>query len=238
MPETPGADGTKPYAMELEQPLEAAAASAAADPSNKAALAELFAEMYEPVVRFMQARVNDPMTAEDLAQEVFVRVVQRIRSYTGGGIWAWVWAIARNVHNDHFRPMRNRGFEQPTPDFWHLDAPSSEMGPEETAQWNDLRRAILPKLHRLTSQQREVLHLRLTCGRTTAETAGIMGKPVGTIRVLQCRALAKLRKLMPEGDSTLATYLLSASDEQREEDRTNMAPPVQLREKNDAGSMG
>ncbi|WP_167455551.1 RNA polymerase sigma factor [Streptomyces tirandamycinicus] len=233
MPKTPSGETTSGQG-EFAHPLEAAAAMAAEDPTNKAALAELFNGMYEPVVRFMHARIQDPVTAEDLAQEVFVKIVQNIGGYTGGGVFAWVWRIARNVYNDYFRPMKNRGIEQPTGDFWHLDAPSAEMGPEETAEWSDLRLAIRGKLDKLPEAQHMVLALRITCGYSTAETAEIMGKPVGTIRVLQCRALAKLRGLMPECDSNLATYLLSASNTEQDED----AAPVKLREKNDVGSQG
>ncbi|MEU0857442.1 sigma-70 family RNA polymerase sigma factor [Streptomyces griseofuscus] len=232
MPESPSASVTSGG---FGHPLEAAAVLAAEDPTNKAALAELFDGLYEPVVRFMHARVQDPGTAEDLAQEVFVKIVQKIDSYDGRGIFGWVWAIARNVFNDYFRPMRNRGFEQPTGDFWALDAPSTEMGPEEAAEWNDLRRAIKGKLDKLSEDQHLVLGLRITCGYTTAETAEIMGKPVGTIRVLQCRALAKLRGLMPERDSTLAAYLLSSTDTKQDK---SAAPRVKLREKKDAGSKG
>ncbi|MFJ5142946.1 RNA polymerase sigma factor [Streptomyces sp. NPDC088707] len=233
---TPSASANTSCSGEFGHPLEAAAALAAEDPSNKAALAELFDAMYEPVVRFMHGRIQDPVTAEDLAQEVFVKIVQNIHTYTGGGIWAWVWTIARNVYVDYFRPMKNRGFEQPTGDFWHLDAPSTEMGPEEIAEWNDLRTAIKDKLNKLPEAQHMVLALRITCGYTTAETAQIMGKAVGTIRVLQCRALAKLRRLMPDRDSNLAMYLLSASDLERKVGER--ATPVRLREKNDVGSQG
>ncbi|WP_050512039.1 RNA polymerase sigma factor [Streptomyces rimosus] len=235
MPSTPSASKTTSCDGEFGSPLEAAAARAAKDPSNKAALAEVFGVMYEPIVRFMNARIQDPSTAEDLAQETFVKVVQKIDSYDGHGIRAWVFAIARNVYNDYFRPMRNRGFEKPTSDFWQLDYPSTEMGPEERAEWNELGEAIRRKLDKLSDDQQLVLALRITSGHTTAETAEIMGKPVGTIRVLQYRALARLRTLMPERDSTLAAYLLSAADGPRDDGR---ATPVMLREKNDAGSKG
>jgi RNA polymerase sigma-70 factor (ECF subfamily) len=237
MPKTPSASETTSGDGELGHPLEIAAALAAKDPTNKAALAELFTGMYEPVVRFMQARIQDPATAEDLAQEVFVKVVQNIDQYTGGGIFAWVWKIARNVYNDYFRPKRNRGFEQPTADFWHLEAPSADMGPDEIAEWNELRSAMSRKLDQLPHQQHMVLALRVTAGFSTAETAQIMGKSVGTIRVLQCRALAKLRKLMPDSDSHMATYLLSATEAQRQGDVMGTAP-VTLRERHDAGSQG
>ncbi|WP_086681790.1 sigma-70 family RNA polymerase sigma factor [Streptomyces pseudogriseolus] len=216
--------GDKPRKNSAGHPLEAAAAEASADPSNKAALATLFDALYEPVVRFMQARVHDPATAEDLAQEVFVKMVQSISGYTGGGIYAWIWSIARSVSSDHYRPLRNRGYEQPTGEMWQLDMPSTDMGPDEVAQWGELRHALNRKLSTLPEAQQEVLRLRLVSGLSTAETAEVMAKPVGTIRVLQCRALAKLRKLMPEGDSALATYLLSVTDERQGEALTNAAP--------------
>ncbi|MFB8025907.1 MULTISPECIES: RNA polymerase sigma factor [unclassified Streptomyces] len=237
MPKTPSASETQSCHGDFGHPLEVAAVRAAKDPADKAALAEIFDAMYGPVVRFMHARIQDPVTAEDLAQEVFVKIVQNIDTYTGGGIFAWVWRIARNVYNDYFRPMKNRGFEQPTGDFWHLDAPSTEMGPEEAAEWSDVRAAMKDKLDKLPPAQHMVLALRITAELSTAETAEIMGKSVGTIRVLQCRALAKLRTLMPERDGNLATYLLAASDSEREEDVIHTAP-VMLREKKDVGSMG
>jgi RNA polymerase sigma-70 factor (ECF subfamily) len=234
MPQTRSADDDASCDSESGlHPLEAAAAQAAANPADKAALAELFAGLWEPVVRYMTARLNDPAKAEDLAQDVFVKIVQRISGYTGGGIFAWVWAIARNTCNDHFRRMCNRGYEQPTADFWHLDAPSSDMSPEEASEWSDLRRAINGKLAKLPSQQHEVLRLRISYGFSTTETAEIMGKPVGTIRVLQYRALAKLRTLMPEGDSSLAMSLLSSKEQQ--EQAVIDGPPLTLREKHDVG---
>ncbi|MEU9925048.1 sigma-70 family RNA polymerase sigma factor [Streptomyces griseoluteus] len=217
----------------VDHPLQAAAGRAAADPSDKVALAELFNALYEPVTRFMQARVYEPATAEDLAQEVFVKVVQGISGYTGGGVHAWVFTIARNVTSDHFRRLRNRGYEQPTGEMWQLDTPSEEMGPEEIAQWADLRSAINRKLTKLPEAQQEVLRLRLIAGLSTTETAEVMAKPVGTIRVLQCRALAKLRRLMPDGGSTLATYLLTACDAEQAEALT-YAAQVRVREKRHA----
>ncbi|MBV1940793.1 sigma-70 family RNA polymerase sigma factor [Streptomyces sp. BV286] len=232
----PSANASTSCDGETGQALEAAAQLAAEDPSNKAALAELFYAMYEPIARYMNGRIQDPSTAEDLAQEVFVKVVQNIHTYTGAGIKGWIWAIARNVYNDYFRPMKNRGFEQPTGDFWHLDAPSTEMGPEESAEWAELRGAIRGKLDKLPKAQAMVLALRITCEFSAAETAEIMGRPVGTIRVLQCRALAKLRGLMPEGDSKLAMYLLSSSDTERE--KGARATSVRLKEKDDVGSRG
>ncbi|MER7759496.1 sigma-70 family RNA polymerase sigma factor [Streptomyces sp. NPDC097619] len=236
MRQTPSESEHPPPAGEFE-PLEAAALRAAEDPTNKDALAYLFSALYEPVVRYMRGRVQDPATAEDLAQEVFVKVVQKIHLYDGGGINAWIWTVARNVYNDHFRPKRNRGFEQPTSDFWYLDAPSAEMGPAEVAEWNELRQAIQGKMGELPPQQNRVLALRITAGFSPTETAEIMGKSVGTIRVLHCRALAKLRKLMPESDSNLAAYLRPTSDAQRREG-VMADEPVRLRERDDAGSMG
>jgi RNA polymerase sigma-70 factor (ECF subfamily) len=226
MSDARSASSRQPESGAAAHPLEEAAAQAAANPSDKAALAELFNALYEPVVRYMQARVYDPCLAEDLAQDVFVKLVQGIGRYTGGGIYGWVWAIARSTAADHFRPMRNRGYETPTGEIWQLDAPSADMGPEELAEWADLRVAINRKLSKLPDDQQEVLRLRLIAGLSTAEVAEVMAKPAGTIRVLQCRALAKLRKLMPEGNSSMASLLLSATDPQQEQALMNAAPVV------------
>ncbi|MFF4188131.1 RNA polymerase sigma factor [Streptomyces sp. NPDC001691] len=223
--------------QEADRELNEVALSAAANPDAQADIAELFQRMWDPIQRYMETKVGNPATAEDLAQDTFIKVVENIGNYQGGGIWAWVFAIARNVCNDHYRPMRNRGYEQPAAEIWKLDVPSPELGPEEVAQWNELGRAMNLKINKLRPDQREVLRLRLRVGLTPAQTAEVMGKNVGTIRVLQYRALKSLRTLLPES-STLATYLLSASPVGTDEDVIPTSC-VELRERNDvAGASG
>ncbi|TDC08361.1 sigma-70 family RNA polymerase sigma factor [Streptomyces sp. 8K308] len=190
--------------------LERAAVAAAENPSDRESLRIIFESLYEPVLRFMRARSDDWSIAEDLAQEVFVRVVGKIESYSGGSIHAWIFAIARNVYSDHYRPRRNRGFEQLSSDFTQFELPSDDIGPEEIIQWSELGEALRVKLASLPCEQQRVIELRVIAGLTASEVGQILGKPSGTVRVLQYRALAKLRKLMPSPDSRIASHMLQA----------------------------
>lgn len=236
MGETSAAGGPRAGKNSAGRLLEEAAAQAAAEPGDQTALDELFSGLYEPVLRYVQARVYEPATAEDLTQDVFVKLVQAVGRYSGGGIYGYVFAIARNVITDHYRRLRNRGYETPTGEVWQLDMPSADMGPEEVAEWSELRQAINRLLNQLPASQQEVLRLKLVAGLSTAEMAEVLAKPVGTIRVMQCRALAKLRKLMPDGTSTMATYLLSASDGRKRAELLTDAAQLRVRESSHAGS--
>lgn len=216
--------------------LNAVALAAAADPKDSDSLAALFQNMWDPVLRYMETKVKHPATAEDLAQDTFARVIEKIGTYTGPSIWAWVFAIAENCVRDHFRPMRNRGYEQPA-ETWRFDQPSRELGPDEIAEWNEIGRALNTRINKLRPDYREVLRLRLMAGLTTAQTAEVMGKAVGNIRVLQYRAVRALRKQLP-ASSELATLLLSSSANAGEDDLIPTSR-VELREKDDvAGAPG
>ena len=66
---------------------------------NPAALQELHQRFYEPVARYIQFKVGNPQTVEDLSGEVFVRVLEGLKRGHG---WretaqAWIMGIARNV---------------------------------------------------------------------------------------------------------------------------------------------
>ncbi|MFJ8301337.1 RNA polymerase sigma factor [Streptomyces sp. NPDC094447] len=236
MRQEPSPSSTQAHSCDPGLDLNAVALSAAQDAEDSDSLATLFQHMYDPVVRYLETKVKDPATAEDLAQDTFARVVERIETYTGGGIWAWVFRIADNACTDHFRPMRNRGYETPA-ETWRFDQPSHDLGPAETAEWNELGRALNQRINRLRPDYREVLRLRLMVGLSPTQTAEVMGRKVGTIRVLQFRALKALRKDLPDS-TTAALYVLSASPDTGEDDVMH-ASHMELRERDDvAGTSG
>ncbi|MFE1270608.1 RNA polymerase sigma factor [Streptomyces sp. NPDC058758] len=236
MRETPSPSSTQSHSCDPGLDLNAVAMAAAQDVEDRDGLATLFQHMYEPVVRYLETKVKDPATAEDLAQDTFARVVERIDTYTGAGVWSWVFRIADNACTDHYRPMRNRGYEQPA-ETWRFDQPSHDLGPAETVEWSELGRALNQKINRLRPDYREVLRLRLMVGLTPTQTAEVMARKVGTIRVLHYRALKALRKELP-ASATAALYLLSASPDAGEDDVMH-ASHMELREKDDvAGASG
>ncbi|MFJ4342673.1 RNA polymerase sigma factor [Streptomyces sp. NPDC088915] len=236
MPESPSPRAEQSYDCDSGLDLNTVALAAARNPEDSDGLATLFQHMYDPVVRYMETKVKDPATAEDLAQDTFARVVERIETYTGAGIWAWVFRVADNVCRDHYRPMRNRGYEQPS-ETWRVDLPSHDLTPEEVVEWSELGRALNQRINKLRPDYREVLRLRLMAGLTAAQAAEVMGKEMGNIRVLQHRALKALRKHLP-ADSTAALYFLSASPDAGE-DGVIRTSRVDLKEKSDvAGTSG
>jgi RNA polymerase sigma-70 factor (ECF subfamily) len=161
----------------------------------KAGDRQAFAEIYErhhgAVYRYILYRVGDVTAAEDLAADVFVRVVERIEGfrYRGRPILAWLYTIARNQVIDHVR----RAGRRPTLPLEERDA--QQVRGARRDQSGALTRQLLATcLRDLTEAQRRVILLKFVEGYSNAEVASIMGKPVGAIKSLQHRALAALRR--------------------------------------------
>ncbi len=159
--------------------------------------ADAFARLYEhfvsPLYRFVLFRVEDRSDAEDIVQRVFLSVVESLPSYERRDVpfAAWLFRIARNAVIDHARVRREHA---------PLDA-AAELrsdGPEpaEIAEMGVERAELARALERLTPDQREVIALRFFAGLTPTETARLMGRREGAVRVLQFRALVSLRRLL------------------------------------------
>lgn len=155
-----------------------------------------FGDLYEnhaPVVfRYLFAHLDSRMDAEDLTGEVFLKAWQSLPKYTERGVpfLAFLFRIARNVLVDHYR-QSNR-MESKTPD--EIDgykAGDSEL--VEVIGSHIEHQQILRVLSGLRPDYQSVLSLRFISELSPEETAQVMGRSVGAIRVLQHRALAALR---------------------------------------------
>lgn len=175
-----------------------------------AAFTAIFNALYPVVVRDIRWQVSDLATAEDLAQDVWVKVARKIGTYEGrgGGFVSWVITIARNTVTEHFRTMKRRSEEPLSPDMWMLSlVPAGDATPEESAEQRDLAEKVAECIGSLSKSSREVLRLRFFVGLTYEQTAEVMGKSVGAVKVAQLRALAKLKTVMPNRDSGMAEYI-------------------------------
>lgn len=156
------------------------------------ALAAICEKLYPRVYRYLSYKVDDPRDAEDLAGDVFVRMLEAIREQKGN-LEAWLFRIARNVLTDHYR---KRAVRSDT-----VDLPEEIGGGDDTsaAAERKLDGDRLKKgLRALTDEQKEVVILRVIMGYEHDEVAEIMDRSTGAIRALQFRALSALRDALGE----------------------------------------
>ena len=155
------------------------------------AFGRIFDAFHEPIYRFIASRVQRPSDAEDLTQLVFVKALEALPRYEVRGIpfGGWLFRLARNTIIDHARTRHEHA---------ELDAATdraTEMaGPDEVALLRQDLDAVARALRDLTDEQRETIELRFFAGLSARETAEVMGKQEGTVRGLQFRAIAALRR--------------------------------------------
>ncbi len=160
----------------------------------KAGDGRAFAALYDAyaaqLYRFLLLRVRQPADAEDLLQRVFMKVVEALPRYEDRGLpfGAWLFRIARNVAID---------FERARPSHEALSdeqRDAAERQPAVLAEIMASRTAIRAALEVLTKEQRDVIVYRFFAGLSPREIASLMGKREGSIRAMQFRALAALRR--------------------------------------------
>jgi RNA polymerase sigma-70 factor (ECF subfamily) len=162
----------------------------------------LMAEIHPLVLRYCRARLGRQETvmgsADDVAQEVCLSVVNALPGYTLRGLSfrAFIYGIAAHKITDAFRAIgRNRA--EPVSDI--PDTPLVD-GPEHHLLQVELTERLGALLHQLTPTQREVLVLRIAVGLSAEETAQAVGSTARAVRVTQHRALNRLRrKIMTRG---------------------------------------
>ncbi len=164
---------------------------AAAQEGDPDAFGALFDHYYVPVYRFAAARVGRPSDAEDLAQLVFVKALEALPRYEARGVpfGGWLFRLARNVVIDHVRTRR----EHATLDVV-VERSSEDSSPDDLAILRQEMDTVSHALRRLTPEQREAIELRFFAGLSAKEAAEAMGRQEGTVRGLQFRAIAALRR--------------------------------------------
>jgi RNA polymerase sigma-70 factor, ECF subfamily len=179
-------------------PDELVARAMTGDPQAVGAVIAIIRPM---VVRYCRARLGrmdrSSVSADDVAQEVCLAVLTALPGYRvqGRPFLAFVYGIASHkVIDAHRAATRNRS--EPVADI--PDAIESADGPEQRALRIELSSEMGKLLETLPEKQREILVLRVVVGLSAEETAEAVGSTPGAVRVAQHRALARLRKSMPE----------------------------------------
>lgn len=172
---------------------------------------EVLVRRYErPLYNFILRSVRRRERADELLQDVFLKVVQRSGDFKGNSkLSTWLYTIARNLCIDHSRKMVFRRHKS-------LDAPGrsggdSDEGPtllertaadgptaDRAAIAQDLQRRIAEAVEELPEEQREVFLLRQVQGMAFKDIADVVGVPENTIKSRMRYALERLQRALAE----------------------------------------
>jgi RNA polymerase sigma-70 factor (ECF subfamily) len=156
-------------------------------------IGSLYEQYYDRIVRYIFVRVNNQSEAENLAGDVFLRVLQSLNSYRGHKeqMQVWLFRIAHNLVVDYLRKISKR-----------RDISIDKVGIPDKLNIEDVLEAKLEvnrltkALKQLTPAQREVIGLRFFAGLSSGEVSKILGKSNGAVREMQSTAVKALRKQM------------------------------------------
>ena len=165
---------------------------------------EAFEVLYQryraPIFSFLVRQCVHPDSAEELAQDVFMKVIRSASSFGHASKFStWIFTIARNQAVDAFRKGKHRNhasLDQPTRD----DGPTMKdrlavegRDPERDTTATRLRGALEEAIGRLPEDQREVFLLREYSGLRFAEISEVVGAKEGTVKSRMRYALEFLR---------------------------------------------
>jgi RNA polymerase sigma-70 factor (ECF subfamily) len=161
------------------------------------ALAQVHDRYYPEIYRYVRYRLDGEQIVEDIASEVFLRLLDALHKKRGPtqNLRGWLFGTASNLVNDFLRHQYARPTEEIDLHENTLVQPEGlETSVENAWQVETVRIAI----RRLTLEQQHVLTLRFADDLSLEETALIIGKSVTAVKALQFRALASLRKLLSD----------------------------------------
>ena len=167
------------------------------DPEGLAAAYDRYGRVaYSVLLRI----TRDPSVAEDLVQELFIRLWNRGKEFDSskGTLGVWLLSIARNMAIDHVRSAQAR-FSMRLRPIDHLDQLSMAAAGSEPESVIDRSRAVSAAFTTLTPNEKRVLELAYFEGFSQTEIADRLKEPLGTVKSWTRSALSRMRKVIQEG---------------------------------------
>jgi RNA polymerase sigma-70 factor, ECF subfamily len=175
-------------------------------------IAERDAEAFELIVDRHQGRayrlaasiLGNEADARDVSQDAFIRLYEAAGSFDGRSRFStWFYRILVNLcidnqrRNKWWRRLVPLGGPGDDPEERGVDPPSDEAGPEDAAMLTQSMSRLRPALDKLSPHQRAAVLLQTQEGFTSREIAAVLNCSENTARVHVHRAIAQLRKLLP-----------------------------------------
>jgi RNA polymerase sigma-70 factor (ECF subfamily) len=169
---------------------------------SQEAFRDLVLRFERPVYALILRMVREAETAEDLAQEVFVKAYRHLASYDPRRKFAsWLFKVAHNTTIDHLRraqldtvPLAAE--QEDGGGLLAVLADASTESPAAAAERRDMARALERAIARLRPDYREAVVLRYVEGLAYQEICEVLALPVGTVKTNLHRARKELAESM------------------------------------------
>jgi RNA polymerase sigma-70 factor (ECF subfamily) len=162
---------------------------------DRGAFAEIYDNYSRGIYRLVLRMVGNSALAEDLLQEVFLKLWKSAAMLDEGAtsLGPWLIAVARNHVLDYLKSKRNRSSMQSVP--LDLSEISQHLSPSEpTFVFEERLRLLRRGLDRLDARERRVLELAYFEGLTQTEMAAMLNMPLGTVKTCVRLAIRNLKK--------------------------------------------
>ena len=182
---------------------------------DRQAFRQLVDAYRERMLQFFYRLCWDRDRAEDLTQELFLKLMLGSKRYRPQGRMAtFVYRVATNLWIDHYRHQRPRprmySFDQVThpggdgQDVGRREYAGDEPSPHQLLTDSEERSAMRAALERLTEPHRLVFELAVYQERPYAEISELLDIPVGTVKSRMHNAVAALKEMMATSESNQA----------------------------------
>lgn len=154
---------------------------------------------YPRVFQLCRVLLVDRHEAEEVAQEVFLKLVKECRTDTHVLSWeAWLTRVTVNACRDRRRSAWWKWWREEHTEFQEAELPSPSLTPEEQILSREQQERIWRFFRALSPRQREVFALRRLEGLSTEEAAEALGLAVGSIKRHLFHAIRHLRKALED----------------------------------------
>lgn len=150
-------------------------------------LKEIYITYSDKIFRYLYWHVGDVYLAEDLTSETFLKVFKNLGKFKDGYLQAWIYRIAKNLLIDHYRSKKTSVLE-----FAENIAVDDNL--LEKLAKDENSKKLQKALASLPDNLREVVILRFFEEMSAVQVAEVMNINEGNVRVLQFRALKKLKE--------------------------------------------
>ena len=150
----------------------------------------------KPIYSFVYRYVGNGEEAEDITQEVFVKMWRNLKRFNRNKKFkTWIFQIAKNTSFDFLRKKKKISILSLEKYFYLADL---NPLPNEISEKESLKEKIQEAIEKLSSETRQILSLYYKEGLTFREITETLGEPLNTIKSRHQRAISKLKKLISD----------------------------------------